>query len=137
MKSAGVPAGMAQVISMSLPEESVQDMDALIESRGFKGRSEVLRAALRDFLKLHRAEERLSGAVNAILVLVYPEETERVLSDLRHAYNDVVTSMLHAHTTQGRCATVLLAEGQAGRMKRFIAELRGLRAIDSIEVTIL
>lgn len=128
---------MATVISLSLPEEAVRDLDGLIEARQYKGRSEVMRAALRDFLKLHRQEERLTGAVNAILVLVYPEETERVLSDLRHNYNDVVTSMLHAHTTQGRCATVLLAEGQAGRMKRFIAELRGLRAIDSMEVTVL
>ena len=128
---------MASVISVSLPEEAVADMDALIGERQYKGRSEVLRAALRDFLKIHRTEQKLSGAVNAILVLVYPEETERLLSDLRHSYNDVVTSMLHAHTTQGRCATVLLAEGQAGRMKRFIAELRGLRAIDSMEATLL
>ena len=80
---------------MSLPDESVDDLDALIEERQYKGRSEVMRAALRDFLKIHRAEQKLSGTVNAILVLVYPEETERLLSDLRHSYNDVVTSMLH------------------------------------------
>lgn len=128
---------MAAIVSVSLPEEAVADMDALIGEREYKGRSEVLRAALRDFLKIHRTEQKLSGTVNAILVLVYPEETERLLSDLRHSYNDVVTSMLHAHTTQGRCATVLLAEGPAGRMKRFMAELRGLRAIDSMEATLL
>ena len=128
---------MATVISMSLPTEFVEELDGLIASRGFKGRSELMRAALRDFLKIHRAEEKLTGTVNAIIVLVYPEETERLLSDLRHHFNDVVTSMLHAHTTQGRCATVLLAEGQASRMKRFITDLRGLRALDSIEVTLL
>ena len=45
---------MAAVISLSLPEEFVQDLDSLIEEHHYKGRSEVMRAALRDFHDLRR-----------------------------------------------------------------------------------
>src|ERR1041384_3339778 len=108
----------------------VESMDRVIQERGYRGRSELVRAALRDFMNLHRAEDEVKGHVNAIAVLGYPERMERHLSDLRHSHNDLVTSMLHAHTLRGRCATILVGEGADHKMKKLFAELRGLKELD-------
>ncbi len=125
------------IVSVSLPDALLRDLDDLIEKRGYKGRSELVRAALLQFLKSQRAEERIEGPVSAIAVLGYPEKAERALTEVRHAHNDLITSMLHAHTTKGRCSTVLVGEGPGEKMRRFLAELRGLRDLESIEVTLL
>ena len=128
---------MAAIVSVSLPEALLRKADDLIERRDYRGRSEVVRAALMEFLKKDATESLATGNLNAIIVLGYPERCERAVSEARHAHNDLVTSMLHAHTTKGRCATVLLGEGPAEKMRRFLAELRGLRDLESIEVTLL
>lgn len=125
------------IVSISLPDELVADMDRLIKDRGYKGRSELLRAAMRDFLKTNHQEEDARGQVNAIIVAGYPEKLERSLSDVRHAHNDLVTSMLHAHTSNGRCATVLLGQGPDHKMRRLFAELRGLRELDFLDVKLV
>lgn len=125
------------IVSLSLPDDLVKDMDRLIQARGYKGRSELSRAALRAFLAQHKEEDELKGRVNAIVVLGYPEHAEKELSEIRHAHNDLITSMLHAHTKNGRCATILVAEGVDDAIKRFFAELRGMRELESLEVTVL
>lgn len=125
------------IVSLSLPDALVGDMDRLTERRGFRGRSELARAALQQFLRSQKAEDQLAGPTNAIVVLGYPERVERALTEVRHAHNDLVTSMLHAHTHRGRCATVLMAAGTAEKMRRFLTELRGIRDVESVEVTLL
>lgn len=125
------------IVSLSLPRPLLEQTDALVRERGYRGRSELVRAALREFVKAQRREEAAAGHLNAIVVLGYPEKCERAVTEVRHAHNDLVTSMLHAHTVRGRCATVLLSEGPADKMRRFLAELRGVRDLASIEVTLL
>jgi CopG family transcriptional regulator, nickel-responsive regulator len=125
------------IVSISLPADLVKDVDTVIRERGYKGRSEVARAALRDFLERHQAEDRLKGQVNAVVVLAYPESMERDLSDVRHAHNDLVKNMVHAHTNSQRCTTILQCEGPDHKMKRFFAQLRGLKALSSLQVSVL
>lgn len=125
------------IVSVSLPDVLLREVDGLIEKRGFGGRSEVVRAALMEFVKAQRREEQLLGHVNAIIVLGYPEKGERAVTEVRHAHNDLVTSMLHAHTVKERCTTVLFGEGPSDQMRRFLTELRGLRDLESMDVTIL
>lgn len=125
------------IISLSLPDEMVDRLDRLIERLEYKGRSELMRAALRDFLKSNAEEERMKGNVHAIIVLGYPERMERDLSEIRHQHNDLVKSLLHAHTHSQRCTTILQCEGPDQRLRKLLAELRGLRHLESIQVTVV
>jgi len=122
------------ILSLSLPEPLVRQLDHVIAGRGFKGRSSAMRAALTEFVQGQRREDDLRGQVAVIAVLGYPERSERALSEIRHEHNDLVTSLLHAHTPKGRCATVLLAEGSSDRVRTFLTRLRSLRDLDSFHV---
>lgn len=124
------------IVSLSLPDSLVKQLDKIIVDRKYKGRSEIVRAALRDFVKLHKKEAEMKGHVGAVVVLQYPETTERDLSAIRHSHNDLIKSMLHAHTADDRCTTILHCEGSDQKMRRFLAELRGLRAIHSVDVNL-
>lgn len=111
------------IVSVSLPDDVLARLDAAVETRGFAGRSEAVRAALRDFLK-DPADRK--GRRAATLTLVYDEGQERRIAEIKHGSGDVVRSMMHAHAGD-RCVEMLMLEGDAGEMRRLADRLRSRR----------
>lgn len=121
------------VVSISLPDALLQSADRLIGVRGFGGRSEFVRASVRDFLNANPAMER-TGLRTATTTLVYPEGHERAFSKLRHTYSDVIRSMMHGHARDS-CVEVFVLEGKAERIVAFGDALRGTR--DALQVSLV
>jgi len=111
------------IISASLPDALVDQMDALIAARGFAGRSELLRAALREFITKETQTEGPRGKRSATLTLVYPEGSERRVAEVRHEYTEIVKSMVHAHT-ETHCVEVFILQGNGNRIREFTDRLR-------------
>lgn len=118
-----IPHNVA-VVSVSLPDHLLEQADAFIKERSFAGRSEVVRAALRDFLARERAPP--PGTRTATLTLVYPEGFERKIGEIRHEHTEVVRSMMHGHA-KDNCVEVFVLEGQAKRIQQFVDQLRAAR----------
>ncbi|MEA3199220.1 MAG: CopG family transcriptional regulator, nickel-responsive regulator [Thermoplasmata archaeon] len=114
------------VVSISLPDALLGKADALIEKRGFSGRSELLRACLRDYLVATAAEDR-EGDRSASVTLVYPHGEEKPFARIRHEYADVVRSMMHGHARKA-CIEIFVVEGPAARVRGFVDALRGTRS---------
>ncbi len=83
------------VVSLSLPADLLADMDAAIAAGSYRGRSEFLRSAVRDHLQARSPVA--GGHVHGSLTVVYPHEKEARLSEVRHAFHDVVLSLMHTH----------------------------------------
>lgn len=118
------------IVSISLPDPVLQKLDAAVEARGFAGRSEAVRASLRDFLK--DPVER-KGRRAATLTLVYPEGQERRIAEIKHDHADVVKSMMHNHAA-GHCVEMILVEGDAADIRRLADRLRSRRETVLAEV---
>lgn len=114
------------IISVSLPESLVKQLDALIEARGFAGRSEALRAASRDFIAKELQDHAREGQRSATVTVVYPEGHERRISDIRHGFGELIKSMMHAHA-QTSCVEVFLVNGKATRIREFTDRLRAYK----------
>ena len=113
------------VVSVSLPEDLLRQADDFIERRGLAGRSELLRACMREFLAASAAEEK-EGRRTATVTLVYPDGLEREYSKIRHLFVDVVQSMMHGHAG-GSCVEIFVVEGPNERVLAFVDALRGTR----------
>lgn len=114
------------VVSISLPEPLLDQADRCIQARGFTGRSELLRAALRDFLTAEEARGGRTGLTSATVTLLYPHGAERRIGELRHDFTDVVQSMMHGHA-EGACVELFLCKGQAERIGAFTSALRAAK----------
>jgi CopG family nickel-responsive transcriptional regulator len=129
------------VISVSLPDPLLQQADRFLVERGFAGRSELVRAALRDFLA-HEAEGQREGPRSGTLTLLYPHGYERKIGEVRHEFTDIVRSMMHGHvpgragdgrrgedaaSTGDLCVEVFVLEGEARRIRQFADGLRAAR----------
>src|SRR2546426_46234 len=102
------------IMSVSLPDPLVQQMDTLTKERGFAGRSDFVRAAVREFVQQLVSDPMRSGRRSATITLLYPEALERRVAEVAHDQSKVITSMMHANAGRGRCVTVYIAEGDAG-----------------------
>lgn len=114
------------VVSVSLPDTLLGQMDGMIESRGFAGRSDLVRAALRDFLQREEPDVPADNR-HATLTLTYPEESERKLADIRHDHSEIIHGMMHGHTEHA-CVDMFLLEGPGEKIRAFADALRSVRA---------
>lgn len=120
------------VISISLPEPLLKQLDQAIAREGFSGRSEALRAAVRSLVRSSRAPEA-TGRISAVLTLAYPEEAEGSISALLHRSSGLIESMVHTHTPGRRCVTLLVLSGDAGRLRELARSVEGRRDVEHAE----
>jgi CopG family transcriptional regulator, nickel-responsive regulator len=120
------------VVSVSLPDSLLEQADAFITARGFAGRSELVRAALRDHLAREAQAER-TGYTSATVTLLYPHGAERRLGEIRHDFTDVIQSMMHGHAEAG-CVELFLVRGDADRLRRFVDTLRAAKDAELVQV---
>ena len=58
------------IMSVSLPDSLVQQMDGLTKERGFAGRSDFVRAAIRDFVQQLMLDQTKRGKHSATITLL-------------------------------------------------------------------
>src|SRR2546430_9716696 len=115
------------IMSVSLAVALVQRMDSVTKERGFAGRSDFVRAAVREVVQQLVSDPMRSGRRSATITLLYPEELERRVAEVAHDQSKVITSMMHANAGRGRCVTVYIVEGDAGAIQRLTVRFKGLR----------
>ncbi len=120
------------VVSVSLPDNLLEQVDSLIDARGYSGRSDLVRAALRDFVTRER-ENEVTGDVNATLTLLYPHGYERKIGEIRHEHTGIITSMMHGHAGE-HCVEVFMLEGDAADVRAFVDALKRARETQLVRV---
>lgn len=119
------------VVSISLPDTLLDQADAFITARGFAGRSELMRAALRDHLA-RETQNTNTGLTSATVTLLYPHGAERKIGEIRHDFTDVIQSMMHGHAEAG-CVELFLVRGEAERIRRFVDALRAAKDAELVQ----
>ena len=72
------------IVSISLNDEILKQIDSLQKNLGFSGRSDAIRAGIRSFVSEEKQKEDLSGNVNAILLVVHNDEYDNQVTDIKH-----------------------------------------------------
>jgi CopG family nickel-responsive transcriptional regulator len=126
------------IISLSIPEALLEQLDSTIAERGFASRSEITRQALRLFLKEDVQIENVEGEIVATATIIYKEKADRQrLLDAQHVYSGLVSTFLHAHIHEGYCLEVIILKGQAKTIRKFRDNLRANEQITQINITVL
>ena len=134
MNPGGVGFAMA-VLSASLPDDLVAEMDAAIAGGAYRGRSEFLRAAVRD--RLATQHPPTGRHVHGSITVLYPHEKEARISEVRHAFHDVVLSLMHTHCEPETCMDVLLVGGAPDRVQGLAATLERMRDVKRSRLVVM
>jgi CopG family nickel-responsive transcriptional regulator len=128
------------VVSVSMPEELVERIDAFAEEHGYTGRSEVIREASRGLLD-EFADERLEDrALMAVVTVVFEYETSNVeerMMKLRHEHESLVASNFHSHVGEHRCMELFVLEGGLEDISTFVGKIRATKDTLSIDYSVM
>lgn len=126
------------IISLSLPTELLEELDAVLGDEKSANRSEVLRQALRSYLNEYKKLDELTGNVIATISVLYSkEEKNEELFKLQHEFSDMITAYLHSHLTETSCLEVMVIKGASKRLKDLIDGLKANKPVKQIKVSIL
>jgi CopG family transcriptional regulator, nickel-responsive regulator len=134
MKLGGVAFAMG-ILSASLPDDLLDEVDSAIASGAYKGRSEFIRAAVRD--RLQSSHTPTGRHVHGSITVLYPHEKEARISEVRHAFHDVVLSLMHTHCEPETCMDVLLVGGAPNRVQDLAATLERMRDVRRSRLVIM
>ena len=126
-----------KIISFSLSDKNVKDMETIQDSWGLSNKSEVVRAGLREALQKIETEKQLQGKICALIILQHSHETEKFVSDIKHEFIKLIKSQNHAEVETDYCIDVFLLKGNADEIKKMKNALGNNRKIKKIEMVLL
>jgi CopG family nickel-responsive transcriptional regulator len=115
------------VVSISMPDSLLEELDSFADEHGFTGRSEVLREASRTLMEEFddsRLEDRDLMGIVTVLFDYETTQVEESLIDLRHEYDSLVASNLHSHVGDHNCMELFVLEGTLDDISEFVGQLR-------------
>lgn len=110
-------------MSVSLNEEIIESLDKL-KSLGFSGRSEIIRAGIRNLISDERMKEDLDGEINSLLLAVHDEDSDDQVSSIRHDFDKIIIVHLHNKIDKDRCLEIFSLKGDAKDVKEISRQLQ-------------
>jgi len=122
------------IISISLNDEILSEIDKLQKSMGFSGRSEIIRAGLRTLISEEKQRSSLSGLIHAILMVVHDEESEQIVTGIKHNHEDLIGTHLHSKIDGNKCMELFLLRGQAEKVDVMTRDFQTNRKMDHVKL---
>ncbi|HEV2192697.1 MAG TPA: CopG family ribbon-helix-helix protein [Nitrosopumilaceae archaeon] len=122
------------IISISLNDEILSEIDKLQKSMGFSGRSEIVRAGLRTFISEEKQRSNLSGVIHAILMVVHDEESEQIVTGIKHNHEDLIGTHLHSKIDGNKCMELFLLRGEAEKVDVMTRDFQTNRKMDHVKL---
>ena len=128
-------AKRARIVSLSFTDEILADMDAAVDETGYSSRSELVRDAVRAFLREKAEVSKLEGHIDGIMFLVYDHGCAGRVSEVRHSHMGVFKAFMHADFDGGDdCCEVLMFCGEAEEVKRSYNQLSTLVGVKEARI---
>ncbi|MFB5631283.1 MAG: CopG family ribbon-helix-helix protein [Nitrosopumilaceae archaeon] len=125
------------IVSISLNNDILSEIDKLKKSMGFSGRSEAIRAGIRNFLSETKQKTELSGIVHAILLVVHNDEFDHIVSGIKHNFEDLITTHLHSKIEGDKCMELFVIDGQAERVSTITKDFQTNKKMDTVKLVTL
>ena len=122
------------IVSISLNDEILSELDKLQSSMGFSGRSEAIRAGIRAFVTEEKQKSDLSGNIHAILLVVHNDEFDHVVSGITHNFEDLITTHLHSKIEKEKCMELFVIDGDAEKVSIMTKDFQTNRNMDTVKL---
>jgi CopG family nickel-responsive transcriptional regulator len=118
-------------ITITIDDELLATVDALVEKRGYPSRSEAIRELLREAAKQDHAAEGRSPSV-ATLTYVYDHSvrdlSQRIVA-AQHDHHDLTIATTHVHFDHESCLEVSILRGRADAIQKLADSLTAQRGV--------
>jgi len=124
------------VVSVSLNDKLLEDIDDFMGDQGFSGRSEVMRTAVRALLRDRKEISDLKGTVDAVVIVTHEDEDSGEIDNIQHDYQDTITTQLHNHMDEHKCLEVFMLHGDAEKVKELYNKLEASNKVEQAKIIV-
>ena len=121
------------IITISLNEEMLSEMEKLQKVLGFSARSEIIRAGIRGLISEEKQRAALSGQIHAILMVIHDENSEELVTATKHRYDDLIGTHLHNKIQNNKCMELFLLHGDAEKIGLMTRDFKINRKMDTVK----
>jgi len=125
------------IVSFSIPDELLEELDKTMGSSWHATRSEVVRQALHKFIADYRELEGKDRDIIATITLLNEKSDTSEDLKLQHEFDDIVTQYMHFHVTEKNCLEVMVVKGSSQRFKDLIDGLKANRFVKRLEFFVM
>jgi CopG family nickel-responsive transcriptional regulator len=125
------------IVSISLSDELLTELDKLQKAMGFAGRSEVIRAGIRNYVSEEKQKDELSGNLHAILLVVHNDEFDHIIAGIKHSFEDLIITHLHSKIHGKKCVELFMLDGDAERISLITRNFKINKKMDNVKLVTL
>ena len=122
------------IVSISLNDEILSELDKLQTTMGFSGRSEAIRAGIRSFVSEEKQKSDLTGKIHAILLVVHNDEFDHIVSGITHNFEDLITTHLHTKIEKEKCMELFVIDGDAEKVSIMTKDFQTNKNMDTVKL---
>lgn len=119
---------------MSLNNDIMNEMDKLQKALGFSGRSEIVRAGIRNMLSEEKWRNDLTGILHSLLLVIHDEKSDDEISNMRHSYDKLINTHLHSKIDRNRCLEIFLLRGEAEEIRYMTKDFQTNKKMDNVRL---
>jgi len=125
------------IVSISLNDELLAELDRLQKSMGFAGRSEAIRAGIRNFVSEEKQKVEISGDMHAILLVVHNDEFDDMIAGIKHSFEDLIITHLHSKIHGNKCVELFMLDGESERINAITKNFKTNKKMDNVKLVAL
>ena len=122
------------IVSVSLNEDILTEIDKLQKTLGFSGRSEIVRAGIRNLLAEEKDRQNLSGHLFAVLLAIHDEKSDDQVTEMGHGYDKLITTHIHNKIDGDRCLEIFLLKGDADEVRDMTKRFQSNKKMDHVKL---
>ncbi len=122
------------IVSISLNDEILSEIDRLQKTMGFSGRSEIIRAGIRNLISEEKQGTNLSGFIHAILMVIHDEESEQIVTSIKHNHEELIGTHLHSKVEGNKCMELFLLHGDAKKIGIMTRDFKTNRKMENVKL---
>jgi CopG family nickel-responsive transcriptional regulator len=120
---------------VSVPKDLLDRFDNIVETKGYVGRSEAIRDAMRAYISQCKWESG-QGGNHATLSVVY-QHKPRLMAQLVTAQHEApahVISTVHIHLTHSHCLEVMALQGSRAEIEKLADKIGGFSGVEFVRL---
>jgi CopG family transcriptional regulator, nickel-responsive regulator len=122
------------IVSISLNEEILTEIDKLQKGLGFSGRSEVIRAGIRTFVSEEKQRTELIGKQHAVLFVIHDDKYDDIVAGIKHNYENLITTHLHSKIDGERCMELFILNGEGKQIRGITQGFQTNKNMDTVKL---
>jgi CopG family nickel-responsive transcriptional regulator len=122
---------------VSVPEDLLKKFDELVTVKGYVGRSEAIRDAMREFIlqsEWHSESDHKHTMASLNIVYQHKPKLMTDLIKMQHSAHAQVISTVHVHATHTHCLEIITLRGDQKAIEDLANKISGIKGIEYVRL---